>query len=204
RRARVTQRSGAGLTHDDEVATRQHVADSERSGRHDGDDLAAERRAGLLRARQLRVDPSLPHDRVTAEAEEREDVLADLTERAHGASGADVVSIAALAAEGLRTLVADLDVTESEQRTHILQEASLLSHRLHQGQPDIGQSDAQSEPRKARPAAHVDHAFAAGPAPDGERGERVEEVLAGDVLRLGDRREVHRRIAFDELAGKPL
>src|SRR2546427_5496630 len=99
RRARVTHRSGAGLSHDDEVATRQHVADPKRSGRHDGGDLAAERRAGLLRAWQLHVDPPLPHDRVTAEAQEREDVLADLTQRAHGASRADVVSIAALATE---------------------------------------------------------------------------------------------------------
>src|SRR5439155_10211930 len=107
-------------------------------GRHDGRDLAAERRAGLLRARQLRVDPSLPHDRITAEAQKGKDVLADLTERPHGASRADIVSIATLATERLRALVADLDVGESEERTHILQEADLLSDRFDQRQPDVG------------------------------------------------------------------
>src|SRR6266542_2646839 len=85
RRARVAHRSRARLPHHDEIATGQEVADSERGGRHDGSDLAAESRARPLRARQLRVDPSLPHDRVAAQTQKGKDVLADLTERANGA-----------------------------------------------------------------------------------------------------------------------
>ena len=202
--ARVAQRRGPRLSHDDQVAAGQLFTDVDGSRGHDGRDLAAECGTCLLRSGQLGVDASLPHDRIPAQPEEREDVLADHPKSPDSAGRADVVTVAPLAAERLRALVADLDVSQPEERAHILEEAGLLAHGFDQSDADLWQRDAQRETGKARAAADIDDALAAGPAADGESGEGIKEMLARDVLRLRDRCEVHGRIAFDELAREPL
>jgi hypothetical protein len=182
RRARVAQGRGAHLSHDDEVAPGQLVTDAERCGGHDGHDLATERATRLLRSGQLGVDATLPHDRVPTHPQEREDVLTDHPDRSDGAGRANVVTIATLAAERLCPLVPDLDVSQSEERAHILEEASFLAHRFDQGDADLRQGDAQRETGEARATADIDDALAPGPAAYSERGEGIKEVFARDVL----------------------
>ena len=71
-----------------------------------------------------------------------------MTERADGARGRDVVPIAAILTQDLRTsklfgaLVAHLDVTEAEKRTDILEEARLLADRLDERHAQMSSCDA--------------------------------------------------------------
>jgi len=106
--------------------------------------------------------------------------------------------------EGLRALVPHLDVPQSEEAARLLEKSRLLADRLDAGERQARHRDAQGKPGEAGTAPDVDDALAAGPDAYRARGERIEEVLHGDSFTLGDRCEVHGRIAFDELVRIPL
>src|SRR5258706_493452 len=72
--------------------------------------VAADRRGRLLPAGELRLEPTLPYDRVATHAQERQQVLDHLAERTHGARGRYVVALTTRLCEQLRAFVAHLDV----------------------------------------------------------------------------------------------
>src|SRR5258706_675871 len=204
RGAGVARGWGPELANQNRVAPGQLVPHAELGGRHDPRDLAADRRGRLLPAGELRLDPTLPYDRVATHAQERQQVLDHLAERTDGARGRNVVALTTRLREQLSAFVAHLDVRQSEQAAHLFEEARLLPHRLDERHMETGLGDTEREAGKPCAAADIDDAFFASPAPCAERGPRIEEVLVCDVDRFGDRGEVHGRIALYELLGVSL
>ena len=74
-RARIPLGSGTGLARHDEPAPRKKVVHSERGGLDDGRDLASDGREGAPAAIDLRLEATLPEERVAADAQEREKQL---------------------------------------------------------------------------------------------------------------------------------
>src|SRR5207237_1173288 len=67
-----------------------------------------------------------------------------------------------------------------------------------EGHAKAREREPQRKTWETGPAPHVDQPFLPRPAPDRERGERIEKVFARDVNWRSDRGEVRGRIAFDE------
>src|SRR4029077_7620200 len=98
-------------------------------------DLAADARARLLRARDLRVDTALPCDRVAADAEEGQQVFDDGSDRPDRARGPDVVAVAPRLRERFGAFVADLHTIEPERAHDLFEEGGFTDHRVHERHP---------------------------------------------------------------------
>src|SRR6266542_1190262 len=195
----------AHLSHHHEIATGQDVGEAELRGGDDPHQHATQRGERAARGRQLIGDPSLPHDRVAPDSEQRQQVLGTGGEGADRAGRADVEHgpKAGGMGERLGSLVAQLHIVEPEQRGRPLDERRLLADGLDAREPNARQGHAEGDPREARAAADVDDALGAAPPADRQCRERIEEVLCRDRLGVRDRGEVHGRIPFDELSGVP-
>src|SRR4029077_1645819 len=193
-RTRVTRRRLANLADDDERPARQERTETELRCRRDLDDLAADARARLLRASDLRVDTALPRDRVAADAEEGQKIFDDGSDRPDRPRGRDVVAVAARLRERFGAFVADFHTIEPERARDLFEEAGFLAHRFHEGHPCFAKREPQGKTGKSRAAPNIDDPLATVPRTHRDRGERIEKVFYSDVGRRCDRGEVHRRI----------
>src|SRR5206468_1962078 len=125
-----------------DVERRQDRAEAELRGGRDLHDLATDRGTRFSRASDLSIDPAFPRDCVTADAQERQQILDDRAERSHRARGADIEAFASDVRERFSAVVTDLYTVEAEGACDLLEEARLLSHRFDERDARCRKGDA--------------------------------------------------------------